>query len=165
MTYLVDGKAPGQFRARCRLTKPHPVKDLPEYLRREYAEKGWPKGTREIYSRKTRREVSTECFLEPLCEGFETSDPAAFDAHMKTAHGKGEVKGYAESWLLGIRKGWRPPRLSVEGKPLVKAAAEITRACPFCGLIAEVSDRAADLLWWDEHERGCTIAHVARSAS
>lgn len=159
-TPLIDGKKPGQFRARCALTKPHPIKDLPEYLSREYAEKGWPKGFREIYSRSARRELSRECFLEPLCDGFETTDPAAFVEHMKTTHGKREVKGDAETWLLGIRKMWSGPRLAVSGKPLTKAGVEATRTCASCGLVAEVDDRPGNVLWWDEHERGCALAQA-----
>lgn len=158
-TYLVDGKATGQFRARCDLAKAHPVKDLPEYLRREYADKGWPKETREVYSRSARATVHRECFLEPLCEGFETTDPTAFAEHMKTVHGKNRVTGHSETFARSIMAGWRGPRLKPDGQP-VKALDEL-KTCSTCGLRAEVSDRAADVLWWAEHERMCVGSAVA----
>lgn len=143
---------PGEFYGHCHATKPHPIKELPEYLRREYADKGWAKGYRNVYSRKARTTLSTECYLEPLCEGFETSDRAAFDAHMKEEHGKREVKGHWESVAKSVRAGWRP---SLTTRRDVAAVHEL-QTCPECGMAAEVGQRAADVLWWDEHLTRCT---------
>lgn len=150
-------RKPGEFYGICNLTKPHPIKDLPLYLQREYAEKGWPKGWRNVYSRKAKRGLNTECFLEPRCEGFETADRAAFDAHMRDEHGKREVRGYWESVCKSVRAGWRP---SLSTRRDIAAAHEL-KTCTSCGMAAEVGQRAADVLWWDEHERLCTGQAVA----
>ena len=154
-TPMIDGKAPGQFRARCHLTKAHPITDLPHYLRREYEVKGWKKATRSVYDRKRRRDVTVECFLEPLCDGFETDDPAVYAEHMTKFHRKHQVNGEWETFSRSVRAGWRSPRLKPDGQ-LVKAL-EALSTCPTCGLVAEVDDRAPNVLWWDEHQRGCAI--------
>lgn len=144
-------RKPGEFYGICNLTKPHPVKDLPLYLQREYAAKGWAKGFRSVYSRKARRELDTECFLEPMCEGFETNDRAAFDAHMKEEHGKHEVKGHWESVCKSVRAGWRP---SLTTRRDI-ATAHGLQTCTACGLVAEVGERLADQRWWSEHVELC----------
>lgn len=144
-------RKPGEFYGVCRLTKPHPIKDLPPHLQRAMAENGWPKGWRNVYNRKAKRELRTECYLEPLCDGIETSDRAAFDAHMKEAHGRNEVKGHWESIAKSVRAGWRPV---LKSRRDVVAAHDL-QVCPGCGLSAEVGDRAADTLWWHEHLTRC----------
>ena len=150
-TPLIDGKAPGQFKARCALTKPHPLKDLPEYLRREYAVRGWKTGYRGIYSRKLRREVDVECYLEPLCDGFETTDRAVFEAHMKTVHGRKAVTVNPLARLA--RSGYRGPRLTEEGTEFPVDGKTIVR-CE-CGLYGQLDGTYASELWWREHTAMC----------
>lgn len=155
--YLVDGRAPGQFRARCSMTIAKLDTKLTPEERREAKEKGY----RRSYDRDGRHNKVRWFVHFPQCGGFETTDRAAFVEHMRTVHGKGEVKGESESWALGIRKMWRGPRLSANGKALPKAASELVRTCTSCGLVAEVGERASDVLWWDEHERMCVGSAAA----
>lgn len=156
-TPLIDGKAPGQFRARCTLTVAKLDAKLTVDERHEAKEKGY----RRSYDRDSRNKVRWFVHF-PQCGGFETDDPAAFVEHMRTVHGKKEVKGEAEAWAQGIRKMWRGPRLTIEGKPLQDKGG-LTKTCGSCGLVAEVDDRAANVLWWDEHVRGCAIAQSVAS--
>lgn len=146
---------PGEFLARCNLSRPHVVSDLPEYLRREYAEKGWKKATRTVYRPKLRSALSVEVFLEPLCDGLETTDKAEFERHMREVHRKAEVRGEAENWVKSIKRGWVTPKAKREGAPLIKAITESTIACPECGLVMETGSRYADELYIREHLEFC----------
>ena len=153
-TPLIDGKVPGQFKARCALTRPHPVKDLPEYLRREYEVRGWKRATRGIYSRKLRREASVECYLEPLCDGFETTDRGVFEDHMRTVHGKKPATGENAALMSRAQGTWRGPRLTEDGKPW-SADDERTEICDGCGLVAQVGYTNEFEQWWREHLEFC----------
>ena len=152
-----EKKAHG-FRGRCNLHRHHIISALPEYLRREYADKGWAKGTRNVRLKNGDYQWM-EVFLEPLCDGFETTDRAAFEDHMKTVHGKKTV--YGEAWSKSIRRGWVSPKAKAEGSPLTKTLAAQLETCPSCGMSAEVGGRYGDQLWWDEHLRGCRVARSA----
>jgi hypothetical protein len=157
-TPLIAGTRPGQFRAVCRLRKPHRIDKMPDYLRRECEKRGWKKGFRTFYDGRFGKGIQRECFLEPLCAGFDTTDPKAFAVHMAEAHGK---KPSGPRQLKQGRGMWNGPRLTVEGKPFDDKGA--LQTCTSCGLVAEVDDRAANVLWWAEHERGCALAQVAAS--
>jgi hypothetical protein len=149
------------FRAVCNLSRAEAVSSLPHYLRREYDEKGYRKGVREIRLKSDWRRV--ECYLIPLCDGFETTDRAAFEEHMKKVHGKANVYGHHENWSKSIRRGWVSPKTKPEGAALTKTLAAQVETCPDCGLSAEVGERYGDKQWWNEHLRGCGVLH--RSAS
>lgn len=144
---------PGEFWARCHLVRPHPISELPMYLRREYEERGWKKGFREAVVKRTLR--MTECYLEPLCEGFETTDKAAFEQHMREVHGRKTVIGEWESFSKSIRRGWVSPRAGREGAPLKKAITEATTTCDGCGLVMETDDTLATHLFIHEHLELC----------
>ena len=92
---------------------------------------------------------------------FDTTDRAAYDDHMRSVHGKCNVSGRNGPWAKTIKAGAYRPRLTDEGKPWKdpskRKGKPLTQTCPTCGLIAEVDDRAANVLWWDEHTRGCAL--------
>jgi len=142
---------PGEFRATCNLTRPHPISELPEYLRREYAANGWKQGYREVRIRRAL--LTVECFLEPLCEGLDTTDRAVFEDHMTRVHGKRFSNGENAGLVRAAKGTWRTPA----AKPFTPDNLTVF-ACPSCGLVAEVDNRAANALWWDEHLRGCALA-------
>lgn len=158
-TPLVDGKQPGQFRARCNLTVAKPDKKLTPEERREAQTNGYRRRL-DTNSRPHRWFVHF-----PQCQGFETDDLAAFAEHMAVMHNKKTVKGEGETLAASIRKGWRYPApgmgLKDDGKPFKPSTVEIERTsatCPPCGLVAEVGYRTSDVLWWDEHLHGCALA-------
>ena len=126
------------FRAFCRLAKPHVIQDMAQYERREAEVRGWRRATRNVYRPKLRRELLVDVFLEPLCDGFETTDRVLFEEHMKTVHGKRTVYGEAENWSKSIRRGWVSPKAKPEGTPLNKTLAAQVKTCPHgCGLVAD----------------------------
>jgi hypothetical protein len=142
---------PGQFWATCNLTKPHPVRQMAEYQRREAEERGWKKGFREA---RVKRELrNTECYLEPLCEGFETTDKAAFEAHMRDVHGKSEVRGENSALVARATGRWRTPKAKPEGTPYTPTKAFVGEVvtCPGCGLVMENGSTYADELFVREH--------------
>jgi hypothetical protein len=144
---------PGEFWGRCILVMPHPISELPMYLRREYEERGWKKGHREAMVKRKRR--MTECYLEPLCDGFETTDKAAFEQHMREVHGRKQVTGEWETFSKSIRRGWVSPRPGREGAPLKKAIVEGTVTCEGCGLVMERADTLASERFVREHLELC----------
>lgn len=149
---------PGTFRATCNLSRPLVIADLPHYLRREYEDKGWVKSVRTIYDRKLRREVARECFLEPLCSGFETTDPAAFEEHMATLHGRKMSRNIWSSRPSEVPHRteplWRAPKLLEEGRPFVDREG-LTETCPTCGLVSQHPHGLAAERWWAEHIELC----------
>lgn len=145
---------PGEFRATCNLTKPHPISELPHYLRREYEEKGWKKGFREAVVKRDRRRV--ECFLEPLCEGHVFTDRAVFEDHMTKVHGRRRHTGEWETFSASIKRGWVSPRAGREDTPLKKAVAERVVTCDACGLVMERGETHAAELFVREHLERCT---------
>lgn len=146
---------PGEFWARCSLTKPHPISELPHYLRREYEEKGWKRAHREAVVK--RRLKHTECYLEPLCAGFETTDKAAFEQHMREVHGKRQVSGENASLVARATGRWRTPRPGREGAAYTptKALAGLTTTCACCGLVMENGSTLADERFVTEHLEHC----------
>ena len=73
-----------------------------------------------------------------------------------------EFQNASVTWPDGGR-----PAASVRGPEVVaaggrpgltwKRGVQGLHTCPTCGRIAEVDDRAANVLWWDEHTRGCAL--------
>ncbi len=146
---------PGEFRGRCNLAKPHAVSELPHYLRREYEEKGWRKGVRTVRVRRDLRRV--ECFLEPLCDGFETTDKEAFEAHMRDVHGKSQMRGENAALVARATGRWRTPKAKPDGTPYVATKAFVgqTTTCEGCGLVMENGSTYADELFVREHLDFC----------
>jgi hypothetical protein len=155
---MTDRLQPGEFRATCNLAKPHPISLMAAYERREAEERGWKKGFREARVKgDTRR---TECYLEPLCDGFETTDKSAFVEHMATVHGR-TLTGWscskgANADLVNRASGtWRTPRPGREGAPLKKAITEATVTCEGCGLVMENGTTLASERYVREHLELC----------
>lgn len=146
---------PGQFWATCNLSKPHPISEMAQYQRREAEEKGWKKGFREAKVRGYYR--MKECYLEPLCDGFVTTDKAAFEAHMREVHGKAPVRGENSALVARATGRWRTPKAKPEGTPYVptKAFVGATTTCPGCGLVMENGSTLADELFVREHLTLC----------
>lgn len=108
----------------------------------------------------------------------EFDDRKAFERHMAEGHGVKPGTGHRAGSHINGRHGtkpapevkplgkgmWTGPRLTATGTSLTDNRNE-TQTCPDCGLVAEVDDRAANVLWWDEHLRGCAIAHAESGAA
>lgn len=147
---------PGQFWATCNLMKTHPIRLLAEYQRREFKEKGWKTGFREVRLRNGDYR-NMECFLEPTCDGFETTDKAAFEAHMRDVHGKAPVRGENSALVARATGRWRTPKAKPEGTPYTptKALVGLTTTCSGCGLVMENGSTYADELFVREHLTLC----------
>lgn len=137
----------------CHLGRKKPVARLSQMSAEEAARRGLMKVQREI--RVNGRDQWIPVWVEPGCEGLETDDPAVFEAHMKEHHPERfrYARGANSTLVARVSTKWRVPKAQPEGTP-VKTDADL-KTCPACGLVAEVGDRAADVLWWDEHTRMC----------
>lgn len=72
------------------------------------------------------------------CGGFETTDKAAWEAHLKTEHPKRRWDMFrvaSERPLSGRR--WLPPKLKSEGQPFVDRN-DLTHTCEACGEVVEI---------------------------
>ena len=141
-------KEPGEFKAYCKQSRWVPLDEVLSWPAEEQ-----PNTTTTKWDAKLKREVAiVEC-------AFGTTDPAAFDEHMKHVHRRQTVYGEHENLCKDVRKGWRGPRLLEEGRPWVdpsrRKGHSFTQTCARCGLIAEVGDTLADETWWNEHQRFC----------
>lgn len=143
---------PGVFQAHCRQVVWVPLAELLARPRDEQ-----PDTTTTRWDRKLRCEVAqVQC-------AFETTDRAAYLAHMKDVHGKRTFHGHNAPWAKTI-KPWRGPKLEPEGKPWKdpsRSKDPLTVTCTHCGLVAETADTNAFDRWWAEHEAGCRIAQAA----
>ncbi len=113
--------------------------------------------------------------VEQRCD-FATTDVAELRAHLETVHenkkrtnerdfrtGKMAERLVRINAVLPQRPmhpRWRGPALKDEGQRF-KTKVEGVETCGTCGLVAEVGNRAADVLWWDEHQRLCVGAESA----
>lgn len=148
MKSLIEKPRPGEFRAVCRKSEWVPLADvlaLPTEAQPDTATSRWDHKLR--------------CEVVAVACSFETDDREAYVEHMKTVHNGGCKVRLSVAPL----KMWRYPApgmgLKPEGqpfKPSTQALAKDVRTCASCGLVAEVGERAADVLWWAEHERMCT---------
>lgn len=146
-------KKPGEFRARCNLKREIAWDVMTEESWALANARGYKRVFRELPSLKVDPETRKHgrwVVVFGGCEGFETADAAAFERHMADAHGR---KPGGPRQLKRGNGMWKGPRLKDEGQPL-KTGVEL-ETCTACGLVAEVSERAADVLWWDEHQRLC----------
>lgn len=150
-----------KFHARCRFVERMTAEQMtPDQYAAQVAA-----GVASSWDRKLKAEVwRVQCD-----ETFD--DTAAFDRHMAEQHPKrgriyespNEEFRYLRNHKLPLPipvQTWKGPRLTDAGKPLVTRPG-LTQTCPSCELVAEVDDRAANVLWWDEHRRGCEIAKAA----
>lgn len=140
----------GEFLAYCRKGEWVPLEDILRLPREEQPD-----------TLQTRWDAKLKCEVGLAHCDFATADREAYAEHFKTVHRARQVYGLSETWTAGIKKMWRGPRLARDGKDLPKASTELVRMCLSCGLVAEVDSRAANVLWWDEHERGCRMASEA----
>lgn len=152
--------------ARCSLQRWVPEKKLTPTEVREAKEAGLARRFVQLDSERLDRGQGRHGRWEvayAACEGFETTDGAAFEAHMLEHHSRKlgtYLAGYNEAFSRSIRAGWRGPRLYADGQDVPKAAAEHLTQCPTCELYAE-TDTTASELWWAEHLRGCALAAQA----
>lgn len=157
MKSLIEHPKPGAFRARCRKARWVPLDEVLTLSRDEQ-----PDVIPSRWDHKLMCNVA-----EVRCK-FDTDDRAAYVDHLKSTHP--ELKGPWESNSLDPRtygnkaqshrlpipipvKLWKGPRLKADGQPFDDTGM---RSCSACGLVAEVDERAANVLWWTEHERMCT---------
>lgn len=155
-------KKPGEFRARCTMRRRVWERRMTAEEIADAKAKGYTRVFNRLESERRDPEKGQHGRWEwalPACEGFETTDKAAFEQHMRDEHGRGPayVRSETESFGNSIRAGWRAPRLSATGQDLTKAAAEQLQTCPTCELKAQV-DTLASEQWWREHLRGCALA-------
>lgn len=151
MKSLLEKPRPGQFKAVCRKEEWVPLADVLTLPREQQ-----PDTTVTRWDKKLRLEVCAA-----RCD-FTTDDPSAYLAHMSDVHGK-KPRGPRQ-----LKQGtglWNAPKLRPEGKPWVDPSTRkdhsYTQTCGGCGLVAEVDDRPANVLWWAEHERMCVGSAVA----
>jgi hypothetical protein len=111
--------------------------------------------------------------VEQRCS-FSTADVTELRAHLEAVHANKKrvmalIRGKAAPTFVRINSllpqrpmhpKWRGPALKAEGQPF-KTKVEGIETCGTCGLVAEVGNRAADVLWWDEHQRLCAGAESA----
>lgn len=156
----------GEFRGTCRLGQWVIEADLPPGINMADLVSRWDK--------KLEANVfAVACVLD-------TTDRAEFEQHMKTKHDNGRY-AYDGAGLKPdppLRKTYAPrvptpiksdtlKRATAQGlpfKPSLKAIAAAVKTCTDCGLIAEVDSYTSEL-WWDEHRRGCAIAHAEDGAA
>lgn len=155
MTTRTKKRAPGEFRARCNLRREVPWDQMTGQLWTLANERDYTREFRDVASLRVDRETGRHgrwVVVFAACEGFETTDAAAFERHMAEAHGR------KPSGPRQLRLGaghWRGPRLTKEGTALPPAAAAQVQTCDGCGLIAEMGDSAAADRWWREHLEHC----------
>lgn len=152
--YLVDGKEPGQFRARCSLRRHVPWDKMTEELWAIANERGYTREFLELASGRVDPEKRRKGRWEVVfaaCEGFETTSRAEFARHLSELHGR------KPSGPRQLKRGaghWRMPSF----KPLDTTGL---KTCSACGLVAEVDERPGNVLWWAEHEGMCVGSAVA----
>lgn len=141
---------PGEFRARCNLNSEISWDKMTEESWAIANERGYKREFREVPSLKVDPETRKHgrwVVVFGGCEGFETTDRAAFEQHMADAHGH-KPNGPRQ---LKLGQGmWRtPPARALDLSGL--------QTCERCGLVAEISeiDTLANRRWWDEHLAKC----------
>ncbi|MEP7738556.1 hypothetical protein ABKW28_12940 [Nocardioides sp. 31GB23] len=145
-------KRPGEFKARCRKERWVPLNWLLEQPHEQQ-----PDTTTTQWDRDLKVEVAlVQC-------DFDATDAASYLAHMAEVHNK-KPRGPRQ-----LKRGtghWRAPQLKDEGQPLkpsTKAIAARIETCEGCGLVAEVDETAASVLWWDQHLQMCVERERAAS--
>lgn len=152
-------KKPGEFRAVCKKGVWVPVDEILRLPREEQPD-----------TLQTRWDKKLGCEVGILPCRLDTTDRDTYLAHMAGVHP--DLTGPWTSNSLNPRqygnetrshrrpipipvKLWKGPRLTDEGTPLKVRDSDVVKTCGGCGLVAEVDARAANVLWWDEHERMC----------
>lgn len=155
-------RKPGDFRATCKLKHPVRYDQVPDEIK-PLVDAGilTPGRVKSRWDKKLGNVVDLAC-------SFETTDTVEFERHMLEVHGKKPtlVPNPADSTQAisnRARGKWRGPKAQPEGtpvKPKDRESAKRLRDCLRCGLVAEVGELAADVLWWTEHERMCVGAEA-----
>lgn len=156
LTHLT--KKPGEFKARCNLST---VVKIARATAEQSAE-ARDLGLQRHHGVTDTRGKDIWTWHFPACGGFETDDREAYQAHLDEFHNGGQLKLEGPPIQYPVPM-WKAPRLTEAGKPLTTKAAERTRTCGTCSLIAEVVSTAS-VQWWAEHTKGCAIA-MAGAAS
>jgi hypothetical protein len=159
MKTLIEKPRPGAFKAYCNLVREVPWDKMTEDLWAIANARGYARQFRELASGRVDPETRRKgrwVVAFAGCQGFETTDPAAFERHMADVHNR---KPAGPRQLKQGTGHWRAPKLADDGQPFklsTKAVGEYIETCAACGLIAEVTSTHADELWWREHVERCT---------